>query len=161
MLIKIGESLIYWLEVASGESGVGQVLLEYTDNGGITYTTEVDEAGAKIDWTGTAGSPLQNTVDIGYIKNESNKDKLYRFRCVSFGATSDNILWCLKNNAPNRKHLYGDVYHIWGDNAPDSGSDGDGVTFAGPQSIYTQTAHPWGIYQNQGTITFPVWVKIN
>lgn len=160
MLIKPGEILTYWLEVASGEEAVAQVWLEYTQDGGLRWVKEKDENGADIDWTGTAGSTLTGSVDIGTVKNETGKNKLYRWRCVSINKSYDNILWALKNNAPNRVHLYGDIYHIWSEDTPEGGLDGDGLGFAGRGSLYTVTAHPHGLYRNEGSQTSPNWVRI-
>ena len=161
MLIKPNEILLYNAEVASGEEAIARIWLEYTQDGGLIWKKEKDEDGANIDKTGTAGSTLTGSVDIGTVKNETPKNKLYRWRCYSMDAASDNITTLLRNNCPNRVRLYGDVWHIMSEDLPDSGTDGDGVGFAEKGSYYTVTAHPYGTYRNEGNDVMPNWVKMS
>ena len=161
MLIRPGEELQYYIEVASGSSGVCRIRLEYTQDGGLRWRTEKDENGDDIDNTGTVGTPLTSLVDLGWIKNETSKNKLYRFNAVTFDRTnSDTVTVHLSNHNPHRIHLYGDVWIIISEDLPVGGTDGDGAGFAGAGSQYHCTGAVSGVYRNEGNTTMPIWVAM-
>jgi hypothetical protein len=150
--------LQYYIEVASGEAGVCRVRLEYTQDGGLRWRTEKDGMGDNVDHTGTVASPLEDLVALAWVKNETPKNKLYRWNFVSFDRTNSNTVTAhLSNHNPGRVHLYGDVYVIVQESQPLSGTDGDGANFAGTGSEYHCIGNPSGIYRNEGTATMPIW----
>jgi len=111
----------------------------------LIWRTETDENSDDIDQTGTAGSPLTGTVDLGWVVNETPNNKLYRWNMVSFNAASANIEAHLSNHNPYRVHLHGDTYIIISPTDPVGGTDGDGANFAGPGSYvrYPSPARDW------------------
>lgn len=158
MLIKPGETIQFYIDM-NGVSGIGDVRLEYTTTGGVVWVTD-DYQGEATRYVGTAESPLTDVVKHGFIKNESPKDRVYRWRCTSY--TSGPIPCYMNRHDPltGKFQLGNAVYILWDDEAPLSGVDGDGAGFAGKASLFLHTAHPGLIYRNDGNATMPNWVSL-
>jgi len=141
------------IEVPTG-TGVASIRLEYTQDGGQRWRTEKSKLGADISHS----TGLTGTVVLEWVKNETPKNKLYRWNAVTFNrATSATVTWHLSNHNPNRTRLFGDVWSIVSEDIPVSGTDGDGAGFAGAGSIYYCTGSISNIYRNDGNATMPIW----
>ena len=147
--------------MSGSDEGIGVVRLEFTQDGGQRWRTQKDASGDEIKLTGTALDPLLAVDTIGRITNESPKDKLYRWYCVSIDAASAAIPCYLyrRNEIEASLKIGTDLYIVSNDVSPTSGVDGDGVGFAGTGSLFCdRDAGLW--YRNDGTSTMPIWVSL-
>ena len=146
--------------MAGSDEGVARVRLEYTQDGGARWRTEKDLDGTDIDFTGTALDPLVGLEVLTWIKNETPKPKVYRWNCVSMDRdVSAAIPWSLYNHIQFKQKWTWDTGILVDDEAPASGTDGDGARFAGAGSIYIDT-NAGQVYRNDGNSTNPIWTGI-
>lgn len=136
---------------------MGAVRLEYSDTNGVIWTTETEQDGDSMSYTTlTAGTTYQE-----FIKNESPKNRVYRWRCTSY--TSGSIVtYMSKHDYKGKWEVPGsqDIFIIWDDEPPTSGKDGDGAGFAGHGSFFIDTSSDGLTYRNQYTSTMPSWTSI-
>ncbi len=152
--------------MSGSDEGVAKIRLEQTQNGGQTWRTEKSSKGADIEYTGTALAPMTGTVCLGWVTNESPKNKVYRWNCVSMDrAVSAAIVTNMSNHLhvttpyKAKVQLTDDVYILVDDEEPEPGIDGDGAQFAGPGSLYVDYTNA-ALYINIGTSTMPNWSAV-
>jgi hypothetical protein len=163
VLVKREETIQYYLEMSGSDEGIARIILEYTTDGGQRWKTEKDSSGSAIDYTGTASSPLTTLVCIGQILNQSGKDKVYRWRCVSMDRTTSAALPCylyLRQSIIGAMNVSDGVYILVDDEAPTNGIDGDGAGYAGKNSLFIDTSSTGLIYRNDGDSRLVNWTTL-
>lgn len=151
-MVKRGETIQYLIE---STSGIGTMRVEYTENHCVFKPAQITTGNA--DFVGTVSTPI--TSELGWIKNESGKDQVFRYRAVTIGATS--AAWsCTLTLQPHIARIIHDTIVILVDNdAPINGTDGDGASIAGAGSTYIDTS-TGRLYRNDGNSAMPIWVAM-
>ena len=118
-----------------------------------------------MSYTGTQASPLSGLVCQEFVKNESPKNKLYRWRCTSY--TSGTLATYMDQQSQEQvfrgwfKIPGSDGLYIgWDNDEPASGADGDGAGFAGHGSLYIDTSADGRVYFNQTTKDMVSWTTL-
>ena len=140
----------YYIEMSGADEGIGVFKIEYTTNGGSTWVVEET-------FTGTVADPLVSLEGLTQVKNESGKDRVYRWRCHAY--TSGTVPCYLSRHIDAKATFADGLVLLSDDEAPASGTDGDGAGFAGPGSIYIDTDSGL-IYRNDGNAAMPIWTTL-
>ena len=161
-MIKRNETVEYYIEMSGADEGIARLRLEYSTDGGQRWICEKDSAGDEIDYTGTAADPLVGLVVIGRNTNNSGKDRVYRWRCLSMNrATSATVPAYIYSRQSIQGSFMLDtgLGILWDNEAPNDGIDGDGVGYAGKGSLYIDTSTGL-IYRNDGDTRLANWVTV-
>jgi hypothetical protein len=162
LLIKPNETVQYFIEMSGSNEGIARMVLEYTQNGGQRWIIETAQDGTAIDLTGTIADPLLALDTQGFIKNESPKNKVYRWRAVTYDRTNSAEIPCYLSKHElirGKLKLDDSLFILWDDETPSSGIDGDGAQYAGKGSLYIDTDGGL-LYRNDGTATETNWVSV-
>ena len=150
-MVLPGETIQYLI---TGTLGVGTMRLEYTTNHQKWEFAQIATGNAVF--TGTVAVPIESET-IGWIKNETGKKCVYRWRCTT--ATSGTFSCTLTKQIAIAARIDSSVVVLVDNDAPVNGADGDGASFAGTGSIYIDKSAGM-IYRNDGTAAMVNWVSM-